>query len=96
LREKVDRPEAEPDEGCSEERVVDKVLTARRFSLPRSVQHPSSDLPFDKLRVGHLPPQGGKGVRPSWLRLPRSVPERRQRDPDWRAKMAEVIEAAKR
>ena len=27
----------------------------------RSVQHPSSDLPFDKLRVGHLLPQGEKG-----------------------------------
>ncbi len=58
LREKVDRPEAEPDEGCSEERAVDKVLTALRFSPPRSVQHPSSDL----ASLGHLPPQGGEGA----------------------------------
>jgi hypothetical protein len=32
-----------------------------------SVQHPSSDLPFDKLRVGHLLPQGEKGERPTAL-----------------------------
>ncbi len=43
LREKVDRPEAEPDEGCCEERgVAGKVLTALRFSPSHSVQHPSS------------------------------------------------------
>ena len=55
LREKVDRPKADPDEGYCEERgVADKMLTALRFSVSRSVQHPSS------APSGHLLPQGEK------------------------------------
>jgi len=45
-----------------------------------TLEHPSSDLPFGKLRVGHLLPQGEKGRRracqPAPLRMRLSISSR--------------------
>lgn len=50
----------------------------------------------DSLRRARGRPKSDDPKEAVTLRLPRSVLERWQRDPDWRAKMAEVLEAAKR
>jgi hypothetical protein len=47
-------------------------VEAANYRTGHSVQHPSSDLPFDKLRVGHLLPQEEKGE--SLTQSPKIIP----------------------
>ena len=66
------------DEQIAQAKPFKEVFTDLYEGIQRSRGRPKSDDPKD----------------PVTLRLPRSVLERWKRDPDWRAKMAEMLEKA--
>lgn len=70
----------------------------RRTDEMAAMQPLAEALPelYDSLRRARGRPKSDDPKEAVTLRLPRSVLERWQRDPDWRVKMAEALEAAKR
>lgn len=78
-----------PDPELERPRRADELAAMRQLAEVLPELH-------DSLRRARGRPKSDDPKEAVTLRLPRSVLERWQRDPDWRTKMAEVLEAAKR
>ena len=74
---------------------LERPLGADEIAQARPLQEALPAL-YESLRRARGRPRSEDPKEAVTLRLPRSVLKRWQRDPDWRAKMAEALEAAKK